>query len=42
MVRVSLSPEMTVDGWFSQRKLDEIVFDTLDSKVFIERTTKSI
>jgi hypothetical protein len=41
MVRVSLNPEMTVDGWFSQRKLDEIVFDTLDSKTLIKRTMES-
>lgn len=39
MVRVSLNTEMTVDGWFSQRRLSEIVFDTLDSKTLIERTT---
>jgi hypothetical protein len=42
MVRVSLNTEMTVDGWFSQRRLSEIVFDTLDSRTFIERTTESI
>jgi hypothetical protein len=42
MVRVSLNTELTVDGWFSQRRLDEIVFDTLDSKTFIERMMKSI
>jgi hypothetical protein len=41
MVRVSLNTELTVDGWFSQRRLDEIVFDTLDSKTFIERTMES-
>jgi hypothetical protein len=41
MVRVSLNTEMTVDGWFSQRRLDEIVFDTLDSRAFIERTMES-
>ena len=41
MIRVSLNTELTVDGWFSQRRLDEIVFDTLDSKTFIERTTES-
>jgi hypothetical protein len=40
MVRVSLNTEMIVDGWLSQRRLDEIVFDTLDSRAFIERTTE--
>jgi hypothetical protein len=42
MVRVSLNTEMIVDGWFSKRRLHEVVFDTLDSKTFIERTTQSI
>jgi len=42
MVRVSLNTELTVDGWFSQRRLDEIVFDTLDSETFIKRTTSSV
>lgn len=41
MVKVILNKKLTVDGWFSQRRLDEIVFDTLDSRVFIERTTES-
>jgi hypothetical protein len=42
MVRVSLNTELTVDGWFSQRRLNEIVFDTLDPRTFIERTTGSV
>lgn len=42
MVRVSLNTELTVKGWFSQRRLDEIVFDTLDSETLIKRTTGSI
>jgi len=42
MVRVLLNTELTVDGWFSQRRLDEIVFDTLDSETFIKRTTGSV
>lgn len=37
MVRISLNTEMIVDGWFSQRRLDEIVFDVLDSKALIEK-----
>jgi hypothetical protein len=41
MVRVVLNRELTVDGWFSQRRLGEIVFDTLDPRAFIERTTGS-
>jgi hypothetical protein len=40
MVRVSLNTEMTVDGWFSHRRLNEVVFDTLDSRTFIEKTTE--
>ena len=38
LVRVRLNTELSVDGWFSQRRLDEIVFDTLDSETLIERT----
>jgi hypothetical protein len=41
MVKVVLNKELTVDGWFSQRRLDEIVFDTLDPMAFIERMTGS-
>ncbi len=41
MVRVSLNSELTVEGWFSERRLDEIVFDTLDPRTLIERTKES-
>lgn len=41
MVKVVLSSEMTVEGWFSQRRLSEVVFDTLDSRTLIERATES-
>ena len=41
MIKVLLNTELTVEGWFSQRRLNEIVFDTLDSKTVIERTTES-